>query len=168
MLRGLAKKQTILKVVEENPGVGFLDIHNITGFGHGVVSHHLAMLEKDGSVRINRGKRKIWIFESDLDPAEDNIRIALRKETCKKILVFLLDVNHANFVQISNAINKSTGTTSVTLKKLIEHKVIKVVYGFPKKYTLENFEKTAHLLDGMTLSHTDELKDRFADTFSYF
>lgn len=168
MLRGLAKKQTILKVVEENPGMGFLDIHKITGFGHGVVSHHLAMLEKEGSVRINRGKQKIWVFGSDLDPKEDNIRIAIRKETCKKILVFLLDVNCASFVQISNTISKSPGTTSVTLKKLIEHKVIKVVYGFPKKYTLENFEKTSHILDMMTLSHVDEFKDRFADTFSYF
>lgn len=168
MLRGLAKKQTILKVVEENPGMGFLDIHKITGFGHGVVSHHLAMLEKEGSVRINRGKQKIWVFGSDLDPKEDNIRIAIRKETCKKILVFLLDVNRASFVQISHTISKSPGTTSVTLKKLIEHKVIKVVYGFPKEYTLENFEKTSHILDTMTLSHVDEFKDRFADTFSYF
>ena len=107
MIRGLAKKQTILKVVKENPGIGFLDVHKITGFGHGVVSHHLAMLEKEGTVRINRGKRKIWIFGSDLDPNDDNIRIALRKETCKKILNFLLDENLANFTHIQNTIGKS-------------------------------------------------------------
>lgn len=167
MLRGLAKKQTILKVVEENPGVGFLDVHKITGFGHGVVSHHLSILEKEGSVRINRGKRKIWVFSSSSDPAEDHIHIALRKETCRKILSFLLDANTASFVQIQNTISKSPGTASLTLKNLIEHKVIKVVYGFPKKYTLQDFEKTAYLLDKMTVSRTDELKDRFADTFSY-
>ena len=167
MIRGLAKKQAILKMVEKNPGIGFLDIHKITGFGHGVVSHHLAILEKEGSVRINRGKKRIWIFGSDLDPNEDNIRIALRKETCKKILNFLLDENLASFAQIQNEINKSPSTTSITLKKLIEHNVVKVIYGFPKKYTLENFEKTANLLDAMTVSHADEIRDRFADTFSY-
>ena len=167
MLRGLAKKQTILKLVEENPGIGFLEIQKTTGYGHGVISHHLSMLEKQGSIRINRGKRKIWIFGLGLDPDEDSIRIALRKETCKKILSFLLDVNLANFVQIQNAIGKSPGTTSTTLKKLVEHNVIKIVHGFPKRYTLDDFEKTASLLDAMTVSPTDELKDRFADTFSY-
>lgn len=167
MIRGNVKKQAILNVVEENPGVGFLDVHKITGFGHGVISHHLAMLEKEGFVRINRGKQKIWIFGSHLDPNEDNIRIALRKETCKKILVYLLNFNRADFNQLQKAIDKSSGITSITLKKLIEHQVIKVIHGFPKKYTLEDFEKTSYLIDSMAVSHTDELKDRFADTFSY-
>ncbi|MBS1268908.1 MAG: hypothetical protein MAG458_01643 [Nitrosopumilus sp.] len=45
--------------------------------------------------------------------------------------------------------------------------MIKVIHGFPKKYTLEDFEKTSYLIDSMAVSHTDELKDRFADTFSY-
>lgn len=167
MNRGLKKKQTILKVIEENPGAGFLDIHKLTGFGHGVVSHHLSVLEKEGSIRINRDKRKIWVFQSELDPYEDNIRIAFRKETCKEILVFLLKKDIVSFAQIQDAIKKSPGTTSVVLKKLINFKVIKVVYGFPKKYALEDYEKTAKILDSMNISHADELKDRFADTFSY-
>ncbi|MCE2507124.1 MAG: hypothetical protein J4F36_11815 [Nitrosopumilaceae archaeon] len=93
--------------------------------------------------------------------------LRLEKKHAKKILSFLLDVNTANFTQIQNAISKSPGTTSVTLKKLIQHNVLKIVYGFPKQYTLENFEKTAYLSNTITVSHTDELKDRFADTFSY-
>ena len=167
MLRGLKKKQTILKVIEKNPGACFLDIHKITGFGHGVVSHHLNALEKEGSVRINRQKRNIWMFQSHLDPNNDSIIIALRKETCKKILVFLLESESASFSEIQKTIKKSPGTTSVTLKKLIDHNVLKIVFGFPKQYVLKDMAKTRELLESLHMSQTDELKDRFADTFSY-
>lgn len=167
MLRGLKKKQTILKVIEENPGSGFLDIHNFTGFGHGVVSHHLNTLEKEGHVRINREKRNIWVFQSSFDPDDDKIVIALRKETCKKILLFLLESGSSDFSHIQNTIKKSPGTLSYTLKNLVEQDVVKIVHGFPKKYVLKDVTKTQELLDRLTVSNTDKLKDRFADTFSY-
>ncbi|MDH3204018.1 MAG: ArsR family transcriptional regulator [Nitrosopumilus sp.] len=167
MLRGLQKRRTILKAVTRQPGMGFIDIMKSTGYANGVVSHHLDVLEKEGAIRISRSKRKIWVFDSQLDSSDDNIRIALRKETCKEILVFLLENDIATFVQIRNAIKKSPGTTSFTLKKLDELGVLKIIYGFPKKYALKDFEKTSEILDVMAVSHTDELKDRFADTFSY-
>jgi len=167
MNRGLAKKQTILKAIEDNPSTGFLDIHRITGFGHGVISHHLSVLEKEGSVRIAREKQKIWVFESSLDPAEDNLRITLRKETCRKILFYLLEADIASFSQIQEAIKKSQGTTSYTLKKLVKYNVVKIKYGFPKKYVLKDVDQTKKILATLPVSYTDTLKDRFADTFSY-
>ncbi|WP_299290139.1 ArsR family transcriptional regulator [Nitrosopumilus sp.] len=167
MLRGLKKKQAILKTIEKNPGTRFSDIHKMTGFGHGVVSHHLSMLEKEGSIRINRDKRNIRVFQSSLDPSNDNIIISIRKETCKKILAFLLDANSANFVQIYSAIKKSPGTTSSTLKKLVELEVLIIIHGFPKKYAIKDEVRTRELFNSLSVSQTDEFKDRFADTFSY-
>ena len=167
MNRGLAKKRAVLKAVEENPGAGFIDLMKLTGFANGVLSHHLGVLEKEGVVRINHWKRKIWVFKSELDPNEDNIRISFRKETCKQILLHLLNENSANLQQIQEAIKKSPATTSGTLKKLVYLQVIQIIPGFPKKYTLVDFEKTTKILNSITVTQTDELKDRFADTFSY-
>lgn len=167
MIRGLAKKQVVLKAVEENPGSGFIDLLKLTGFANGVLSHHLGVLEREGTVRINREKRKIWVFKSELDPSEDNIRISFRKETSKKILTYLLEADSASLSQIQKVINRSPGTTSATLKKLCSLKVIEVIPGFPKKYALVNFERTVKILNSLTITQTDELKDRFADTFSY-
>lgn len=168
MLRGLQKKKTILKLVEDDPGVGFIDIMKSTGYANGIVGHHLRTLEREGSIRIKREKRKIWIFHPTLDSNDDNIRIFLRKETCKKILVFLLEARSANFIQIRDTIGKSPSTTSTTLKMLVESKVIKKIPGFPHKYALEDYEKTIKILNTIEASHVDILKDRFADTFSYF
>lgn len=168
MLRGLQKKKTILKLVEDDPGVGFIDIMKSTGYANGVVGHHLRMLEIDGSIRIKRAKRKIWVFNPTLDPNDDNIRIFLRKETCKLILVFLVERETAKFSQITEATGKSPSTVSTTLKMLIENKLIKKILGFPHKYVLEDYEKTVKILNTVEASHVDMLKDRFADTFSYF
>ena len=126
------------------------------------------MLESDGFIRIKREKRKIWVFHSALNPDEDNIRISLRKETCKKILVFLVENKIASFVQIRDAIKKSPSTTSLTMKTLVEKKVIKKINGFPNRYTLMDHHRTVQILNTAEIAYSDKIKDRFADTFSYF
>ena len=148
--------------------MGFIDIQKNTGFGNGVLSYHLKVLEKQGAIRIKRGKRKIWIFGYDLDPTEDVLRIFLRKETCKNILVFLLEKETANFSQIKDVIRKSPSTTSLTLRMLTEKNLVRIIPGFPKQYSIEDREKTLQVLNTIKISHMDEFKDRFADTFSYF
>ena len=162
------KKKTILKTVEDDPGAGFLDIQKETGYANGVLSYHLKTLEKNDLIRIKRGKRKIWVFPPHLNSDEDNIRIHIRKETRKKIIEVLLRENKASFVQIQKATEKSPSTTSLTLKMLVQGNIVKKIPGFPSKYILEDYDKTADIFNSIKISKTDTLKDRFADTFSYF
>ncbi|MCV0372396.1 MAG: winged helix-turn-helix transcriptional regulator [Nitrosarchaeum sp.] len=168
MSNAVEKRKKILKIIIENPGAGFLDIQKNTGYGHGNLSHHLKTLEQEGSIRIRREKRKVWVFDSASDPNYDRFWMFLRKETCKKILIFLLEERFASFAHIRDAIKKSPGTTSTTIKTLMEKKLIKKIPGFPDIYTLEDYEKTKKIIDRMNVSQTDELKDRFVDTFSYY
>lgn len=168
MQRAKQRRQTILQVVENDPGIGFIELQKNTGLVNGVLSHHLNVLQREGSIRIKRDTRKIWIFHSDQNPDEDNLRIFLRKETCKKILVFLLENHTCTFSQIRDSIRKSPSTTSLTLKTLIEKGLVKKIHGFPHKYTLENYEKTANLASAIRVSQIDSLTEKFADTFSYY
>ncbi|WP_048109551.1 winged helix-turn-helix domain-containing protein [Nitrosarchaeum koreense] len=167
MIKSL-KRKTILQIVESNPGVGFIDIQKHTGYANGVLSHHLKRLENEGHIRIKHGKRKIWIFSSIVNTDNDNLLIFFRKETCQKILLFLLDVKIATFSQIRDAVEKSPSTTSVTMKMLLGEKLIRKIYGFPLKYELEDYEKTLQVIETIKPSNVDVLKDRFADTFSYY
>lgn len=157
-----------MKLIEQEPGVGFTDIQKNTGFGHGVISHHLKSLEKEGVIRIKRGRRKIWAFHSKEEKSKDQTIIFLRKETCRNILIFLLEKEFANFSQIQKNIGKSPSTTSSTLKSLMEKKIVKNNLRFPKQYFLEDKDMVSNLVKRLRISSSDELKDRFADTFSYF
>lgn len=162
------KKKTILRLVQNDPGVGFVDIQKKTGYANGVLSHHLKILEKDDHIRIKRGKRKIWVFPSYLDSENDKIRIYIRKETCKRIIKFLLENDEASFVPVQKAIEKSPSTTSIMLKVLIQNNIVKKTPGFPHMYSLIDSKRILEIIDTVKSSKTDTLKDRFADTFSYF
>lgn len=162
------KKKTILRLVQNDPGVGFIDIQKKTGYANGVLSHHLKILEKDDHVRIRRGKRKIWVFPSHLDSENDKIRIYMRKETCKRIIEFLLENDESSFVPIQKAIEKSPSTTSIMLKALVQKDIVKKTPGFPHSYSLIHRERILEIITTTKTSKADTLKDRFADTFSYF
>ncbi len=162
------KKKTIIRLVQDDPGVGFVDIQKETGFANGVLSHHLKVLEKNDNIRITRGKRKIWVFPSYLDSENDKIRIYIRKETCRRIIEFLLENNESSFVSIQKTIEKSPSTTSITLKILVQNDIVKKTLGFPHEYSLIDRQRILEVIDTTKVSKTDTLKDRFADTFSYF
>lgn len=168
MKKSIEKRQTILKIIEQDPGAGFIDIQKITGYANGVLSHHLKILYRDGEIRIKRERRKIWVFPSYLDSNEYMPRIFLRKETCKKILLFLLKNKTSTFSQIRNSIEKSPAMTSHALKMLSENRLIKKIHGFPHQYTLEDPNKIAILVHDIEISKIDSLKERFTDTFSYY
>lgn len=168
MHKALQKKKNIQKLVEDNPGLGFIDIQKDTGYANGVLSHHLKTLSNEGHIRIKQGNRKIWIFSSEFDSTNDDAIIFLRKETCRKILVFLLQTNLATFSEIQKAIERSPSTTSLTMKKLLDHKLIRRTFGFPHKYALENQDKIRQIIQTTKISEINALKDRFADTFSYY
>ena len=162
------KKKAILRLVQDDPGVGFIDIQKETGYANGVLSHHLKILEKNDLIRIRRGKRKIWVFPLHLDSENDKIRIYIRKESCKRIIEFLLENDESSFVLIQKAIEKSPSTTSITLKTLVENNIVKKTPGFPHRYSLRDYERITNVIDTIKVSKSDTLKDRFADTFSYF
>ena len=162
------KREKICAVIRENPGLNYPSLLRHTGFVNGVLSHHLKRLETEGMLRVKRKGRTVWFFPMQSDPSKDWIIINLRKETCKNILVFLLNKQAATFVEIVQASHKSPATTSYTLKQLVHNNVIKKIPGFQKKYVLCDPQLTKHLLDELDITPIDTMADRFADSFSYY
>ncbi|MEM2160180.1 MAG: ArsR family transcriptional regulator, partial [Candidatus Nitrosotenuis sp.] len=92
----------------------------------------------------------------------------LRKETSKRVLVFLLNNKSVTFSQILKHVKKSPPTISFVLSNLLELKLIGLAPGIYKKYYLYDRETTATALKQIDPSLFDTMKDRFADAFSYF
>lgn len=162
------KRRVICMSVEKNPGFNYQDLLRDTGFANGILSHHLRKLEMEGLLRVKRRGRLTWFFPPNSDPCRDDLIINLRKETCKNLLIFLLEKKLATFVEIAQAIHKSPATVSYTLKQLIEGNVVKKVPGLQKKYSLADHGLTRSLLEKLDITEADKLSDRFADSFSYY
>lgn len=162
------RRQKICLTIEENPGYNYQDLLKDTGFTNGILSHHLRSLEKNGQVRVKRKKRLTWFFSPNSNPVEDELRIHLRKETYRKILFYLLDHKEITHKQMIRILEKSPSTVSYAVGNLLESNLICKTSNFRKTYSLIDPQLTKTILEGTETTHVDTLKDRFADSFSYY
>jgi len=93
--------------------------------------------------------------------------IYLRRETYRTILSFLLEKQSVTFGEIVAKVKRSPSTVSLALTQLIRLKLISKS-GIDKKYEVANPSLTREILQKISPTELDTLKDRFADTFSYF
>ena len=162
------RRQKISLAIEENPGYNYQDLLKDTGFPNGILSHHLKSLEKNGLVRVKRKKRMTWFFSPNSNPVEDELRIHLRKETCRKILIYLLEHKEITHKRLIRILEKSPSTVTYTMRNLLESKLIYKTSNFRKSYSLIDPQLTKAILEGTETTSVDTLKDRFADSFSYY
>lgn len=162
------KRNNICAIVEKSPGSCYSDIQKESGLVNGILSHHINILEKNEHIRIRRENRKTWFFPPDSDPKNDFLLIYSKKETYRKILTFLLQEKQATFNEIRKNIGKSPSTTSLALSNLIQRNLIKKTQDLKKRYELYDYAQTLELLSKAEPKTRDKIKDRFADTFSYF
>ena len=146
----------------------YSEIKRNTGFSNGTLSHHIKYMEKNDNVRIRRSKKLLYVFPLNSDPHDDRFVISLRKETCKRIVVYLLAKKSARFNEITDAVKKSPGTVSVTLKQLTNNMLTKKVSGFKTTYELYDPTKTFEILQKLHPTTVDKLKERFEDSFSFY
>ncbi|MBI3253612.1 MAG: ArsR family transcriptional regulator [Nitrosopumilales archaeon] len=168
LYRSIQKRKKIASVIENSSGMSYSEIKRNTGFSNGTLSHHIKYMEKNGNVRIRRNKRLLYVFPLNSDPDDDKFIISLRKETCKRILVYLLAKKSARFNEIRDAVKKSQGTVSVTLKQLTNSMLVKKGLGFEKTYELYDPAKTFEILQKLHPTTVDKLKERFEDSFSFY
>lgn len=157
----------LLEIISGNPGMGFSDIVRESGLGHGVLSHYLSRMEKHVMVRVRQDKKRRLFFPLDSSPENDMILICLRRETYRTILSFLLAKQSAKFREIVAEVKKSPSTVSLALTQLIQLKIISKS-AIDKKYEIASPSLTKEALQKINPTELDTLKDRFADTFSYF
>ena len=80
---------------------------------------------------------------------------------------FLLAKDGATFGEIVSEVKRSPSTISLALTQLIRLKLISKLR-INKKYEVASPSLTKEALQKINPTELDTLKDRFADTFSYF
>lgn len=158
----------ILEIIRKNPAISYRDIQKISGYPFGTLSNSLYNLEKDSKIIVKRFARRTHHFPLHIPSDEYPVLINLRKETAKKIIVFLAENKKGTYSDFRKCTNKSPPTISITLTNLIEEKIIKRIPDFQPYFILDNPQFIQNILTKISPSNTDKMKDRFADTFSYF
>lgn len=158
----------ILGIIQDNPAISYRGIQKITGYPFGTLSNSLSNLEKDSKIIVKRSTRRTHHFPLHIPSIEYPVLINLRRETAKKIIIFLAENQKGTYSDFRKCTNKAPSTISITLTNLVDEKIIKRISGFYPYFVLEEPQFVQNILSKISPSNTDKMKDRFADTFSYF
>lgn len=157
----------LLDIIDKNPGLSFRGMQKLSGYPFGTLSNSLSNLEKDSKIIVKRSKRRTNYFTQNIPSEEYTILINLRKETYRRIILFLIENQRGVFSEIREFTNKSPSTVSLTLTNLIERKIVRRIKGLHPYFELEDPQIISTALARMEPNTVDKIKDRFADTFSY-
>lgn len=168
MIRSINREYKILETINNNPGIQFRDLMEQTGMKNGVLSYYVNKIEKSGIIQVERSPRQTRFFPLNVSNAERKITTALRKETPRKIILYLMSEGDmgAEFSSIPNIIGKSPSTVSTYLSQLVEEEIISIRLDNKRKMYFINDRKSIDgLIDMYHSGFVSSAADSFADTF---
>ena len=130
---------TVLEIVNKNPGIRFNEIMRVSNIRNGTLSHYVKKLEDEKSIELERTPRVTRLYPAGISSEEAKICKYLTKPSQKKLILFLLKKGTATSLEIRDFIKKSPSVVSVNLNELFKEKIIEKRYDIPtNKYSLKN------------------------------
>ena len=130
---------TVLEIVNKNPGIRFYEIMRVSNIRNGTLSHYVKKLEDEKSIELERTPRVTRLYPAGISSEEAKICKYLTKPSQKKLIFFLLKKGTATSLEIRDFIKKSPSVVSVNLNELFKEKIIEKRYDIPtNKYSLKN------------------------------
>ena len=154
------RKDTVLRIVQDNPGIRFNEIMRISKIRNGTLSHYVKKLEDEASIELERTPRVTRLYPAGIGQREAKICKYLTKDSQKKLILFLLEKKIATSVEIREYLKKSPSVVSVNLSELFREKIIEKQYDIPSnKYSLKKPEQ----IRGIINEYYPNLLDQFSD-----
>ena len=117
------RREKILKIIKDNPGIGFNGIVRETKLSNGVISHYILQLLKDGEI-VKSGVRAKY-FHYKISEKDRKFLVSLSNNSNYEIIKLLLKTRSpVSAERITKAIEKSRSTVSVNLKRLEKMQII--------------------------------------------
>src|SRR5579884_1342431 len=87
----LQTRTILLKHIKNNPGIRYRELLRLTGFINGVLTYHLAALERIRIIKAGRQTRITRYYPISISQNESTILQFVKQESTRKIILFLLD-----------------------------------------------------------------------------
>ena len=157
-------KVLILKHIEQTPGIRYRELLRLTGFVNGVLTYHLAALEKTNLIKVDRQSRVTRYYPANISDNHSSILKFIRHEPIREILIFILEHDMCTFQEIVEHTGKAPSTISTHLKRLKEARIISVRRGeYLQLYQVVRGELVAEVLSKYMPSFVDKVVDNYAE-----
>ena len=157
-------KVLILKHIEQTPGIRYRELLRLTGFVNGVLTYHLAALDKANLIKVDRQSRVTRYYPANISDNHSSILKFIRHEPIRDILIFILEHDMCTFQEIVEHTEKAPSTISTHLKRLKEARIISVRRGqYLQLYQVVRGELVAEVLSKYMPSFVDKVADNYAE-----
>jgi predicted transcriptional regulator len=156
-------KSLLVNQIGQTPGIRYRELLRLTGLVNGVLTYHLAALEKANVIRVDRGPRITRYYPVNVSEKETAILKFLRHEPVRQIVRFILENDMSTFNEIVNHTGKAPSTVSCHLKRLREAGIISVRYGEYQIYRLVEKDFVADVLSKYKESFVDKVVDNYTE-----
>ena len=141
------RRNTVLEIIEKNPGIRFNEIMRISNIRNGTLSHYIKKLADEGDIILEQSPRVTRMYPSGISKKETKICRHLTTPTQKNIILYLLKNKISTSIEIKDHLGKSPSVISVSLNELFKEKIISKKYDIPSnKYSLEKPEEIEQVL----------------------
>jgi predicted transcriptional regulator len=117
-------EQSLLKCIGQNPGIRYRELLRTTGSSNGVLSYHLAELERSGHIRVDRKKGVTRYYLIHISSQVSKIIGHIKHPTSRQLLSFLAEKGPCRLDELVQLTNKAPSTLSWHVKRLLESGVI--------------------------------------------
>jgi predicted transcriptional regulator len=155
-------KLLLLEQIEHTPGIRYRELLRQTGLVNGVLTYHLAALEKANVIKVDRGLRITRYYPVNISEKESAILKYVRHEPIRQIVLFILEHDMPTFNEIVDHTGKAPSTVSSHLKRLKEAGVVSVRYGECHLYRLVDRDLVAEVLSKYKASFVDKVVDNYS------
>ena len=156
-------KTILLRYIEENPGIRYRELLRMAGLVNGVLTYHLAALEKTGAVKVDRQARMTRYYPVNIPDSESAVLKFVRHDPIRQIVLFMLDHDLCTFNEIVGHTKKAPSTVSSHLKRLKKAGIVSVRYGEYQLYRLTEKDLVAEVLSKYRASFADRVIDNYAE-----
>lgn len=161
----LANTQILLmKQIEQTPGIRYRELLRLTGLVNGVLTYHLAALERANVIKVIRESRMTRYYPVSVSDQESAILKFIRREPIRQILLFVLEHDLCTFNEIVDHTQKAPSTVSSHLMRLRDAGVILIRHGeYHQLYRVAESELVAEVLSKYTTSFVDKVVDNYTE-----
>jgi DNA-binding transcriptional ArsR family regulator len=157
-------KVLLLRHIEQTPGIRYRELLRLTGLINGVLSYHLAALEKSKMIKVYRQTRITRYYPVSVSDNESAILKFIRHEPIREILLFILEHEMCTFNEIVEHTGKAPSTVSSHLKRLKEAHIVLVRHGENHQlYRILEIDLVAEVISKYTTSFVDKVVDNYSE-----
>jgi DNA-binding transcriptional ArsR family regulator len=154
----------LMNHIEQIPGIRYRELLRLTGLVNGVLTYHLAALERANVIKVNRESRMTRYYPVNVSDKESAILKFIRHEPIQQILLFILEHDMCTFNEIVDHTGKAPSTVSSHLKRLREADIILIRHGeYHQLYRVVERDLVAEVLSKYTTSFVDKVVDNYTE-----